>query len=114
MSQKVSYRLLAVLAVFAILLAGCGGGSANKLIGKWEYKEPTLGMTITLEFTKDKLSISVPGEDAQVTSYTYVDKDTVKVKNPDTGTEEEASYSINGDVLTFDFSGTKIDFTKVK
>lgn len=114
MSHKVTYRLLTLLAVFAILLTGCGGGSNNKLLGKWEYKEPTTGMTISMEFTKDTINISAAGVTAQETSYTYVDSDTIKVKDPDSGTEEEVTYAINGDVLTFDFGGEKVDFTKVK
>jgi len=113
MSQKVSYRLLAVLAVFAILLAGCSGGG-NKLIGKWEYKEPTSGMTVNLEVTKDKLTFSSLGQSLMEVGYTYVDKDTIKVKDPDTGEEQETGYTLNGDTLTIDFGGTQINFTKVK
>jgi hypothetical protein len=113
MSPKITYRVLTVMAVFAILLTSCGGGSTNKLIGKWEYKEPTSGMSIVMEFTKDNINMTAAGQSQDI-AYTYVDSDTIKVNDPDGGTEEEVSYTLDGDTLTMDFGGEKVEFTKVK
>jgi hypothetical protein len=116
MSHKRTYRFMAVIAVLAILLASCGGGSsgADKLIGNWEYKEPTSGMSIILTITKDKLSFSVAGLGDEAVDYTYVDEDTLKVKSADGAEEEEVSYTLKGDVLTLDMEGEMVEFTKVK
>ncbi len=114
MSQKVTYRIVTVLAIFAILLAGCSGGNTNKLIGKWEYKEPTSGVTAQIEFTKDKITITAAGNTLLETPYTYVDSKTIKVTDPTTKEVVESSYSINGDKLTFSFMGQSLDLTKVK
>jgi hypothetical protein len=116
MEKKVTYRVLSTLAIFTLLLSACGGGdSSNKLIGKWEHKEPSTGIIVMLEFTKNKLSFSAEGVDPAQTSYTYVDEDTIKVRNPDTGVDVETSYTIDNDRLRIDF-GTEgmVEFTRVK
>ena len=116
MLQKVSYRMLAYFAIISILLTGCGGSNkGNKLVGKWEHREPSSGITVMLEFTKNKLSFSAAGVDPAETSYIYVDEDTIKVRNPDTGADVETSYSIDGDRLMIAFSGEdKVEFSRVK
>ena len=114
MSNKATYRFVTVLAIFAILLTSCGGGNTNKLIGKWEYKEPTTGMTVQVEFTKDKITITAAGNTLLETPYTYVDSKTIKVTDPTSNQVVESSYSISGDKLTFSFMGQNLDLTKVK
>jgi len=117
MLQKVTYRVLAALAYLSILLTGCDGGSSrgNKLIGKWEHTEPASGITVLLEITKNELSYSSVGVKPAKTSYTYVDDETIKVRNPDTGADILTSYSIDGDKLTIAFGGQdKVEFTRVK
>ena len=116
MGQKVSPLALAFFIIIIIMLSGCGGGNSNnKLIGKWEHKEPESGITVILEFTSSQLSFSSAGVDPAKASYTYVDDDTIKVRNPDTGVDVETSYSIDGDKLTIAFSGeAKVEFTRVK
>jgi hypothetical protein len=113
---KKTFRVLALLTIFPLLFSACGrGGSSNKLIGKWEHTEPTSGITVILEFTSNKLSFSAAGVDPAETSYTYVDEDTIKVRNPDSGADVETSYSIDGDKLTITFSGEdKVEFNRAK
>lgn len=109
--------MLALISIFSLLLTGCNNSdsSNNKLIGKWEHKEPVSEITVTVEFTKDKLSFSAEGVATAATTYQYIDKDTIMVKNPDTGADVETSYAINGDTLTIAFSGeTQVEFTRVK
>jgi uncharacterized alpha/beta hydrolase family protein len=109
--------MLALISVFSLLLTGCNGSdsSNNRLIGKWEHKEPVSGITVTVEFTKDKLSFSAEGVASAATTYKYVDEDTIMVRSPDTGADVETSYAINGDTLTITFSGeTQVEFTRVK
>lgn len=113
MSRKVTNRLITTLAIFAILLTACGG-SSNKLIGEWEYVEPTSGMTITVEFTKDTISFSALGMDPIEATYTLIDDNTIKVLDPDSGDEEETTYKVDGDKLTIDFGGETVEFTKTK
>jgi len=114
MGPKVSYRTLACVVIISILLTGCGG-SNNKLIGKWEHKEPASGITVILEFTSSKLSFSAEGVEPAETSYTYVDEETIMVRNPDSGAYAETSYSIDGDKLTIAFSGEdQVEFYRVK
>jgi hypothetical protein len=116
MVQKVSYRAWVYMVIISILLFGCdAGNSNNKLVGKWEHKEPESGITVILEFTSSQLSFSAAGVDPAKASYTYIDEDTIKVRNPDTGVDVETSYSINGDKLAIAFSGEdKVEFTRVK
>jgi hypothetical protein len=116
MVQKVSYRALAYFVTIIIMLSGCGGGNSNnKLIGKWEHKEPESGITVILEFSGSQLSFSAIGVDPAKASYTYIDQNTIKIRNPDTGGDVETSYSIDGDKLTIAFSGeAKVEFTRVK
>ena len=95
MSQKVTYRLLTVLAIFAILLAGCGGGKKtlkDQIIGKWEGSDPALGGTITFEFMKDgKAKMSAASMTLDVT-YNWVDDDTFELAiDFGTGTPEKTS-----------------------
>jgi hypothetical protein len=116
MVQKVSYRALAYLIIISIFLSGCGGGNRNnKLVGKWEHKESDSGITVILEFTSNQLSFSAEGVNPAKASYTYIDGNTIKVRNPDTGVDVETSYSIDGDKLSIAFSGEgKVEFTRVK
>ena len=117
MLQKVTYRVLAALAYLSILLTGCDDSSSrdNKLIGKWEHTEPASGITVQLEISKNELSYSSAGVKPAKTSYTYIDEDTIKVRNPDTGADIITSYSISGDKLTIAFGGLdKVEFTRVK
>jgi hypothetical protein len=115
--QKLSYRTFAFFVIISITLTACGRGNNNnnKLIGKWEHIEPTSGITVMLEFTRNKLSFSAAGVAPAETSYTFVDEATIKVRNPDTGVDVETSYSIDGDKLTIAFSGEdNVEFTRVK
>ena len=114
MSQKVSYRIFAVLTIFAILLISCSGGSSNKLIGTWEYKEPTSGLTIQATFTKDKVTITGGGTTMLDSAYTYVDSKTIKFVDPTTKQEQSVNYSISGSELTISFAGQSLKMIKVK
>ena len=113
-----SYRFLAFFTILTIWLSACGGrdNSNNKLIGKWEYKEPFSGSIVTLEFTKDKMRYSAVGLEAgPVASYTYVDEDTILVRNAGSKVDLETPYSIQGDTLKITFSGEgNVVFTRVK
>ena len=115
MERKVTHGIWISLVIFFLLPSACGSSGNNKLIGKWEHKEPTSGVTVILEFAKDKLSFSAEGVTPAGTSYTYVDEDTIKVRNPDTGLEVETSYAVRGDKLTIAFIGEdKVEYTRVK
>jgi hypothetical protein len=117
MNLKAHRSLLAALIVFTLLFSACeaDGGKSNPLIGKWEHHESASGVTVILEFTSDHLSFSAEGVNPAKTSYTYVDEDTIMVRNPDTNADVETSYSIQGDKLTIAFSGEgKVEFTRVK
>ena len=54
--------LLVGLMVSSLLLSACSNGGGddkdNPLIGKWAHTEPTQGVTVTVEFTKDKLGFT--------------------------------------------------------
>jgi len=117
MNLKVPGGLLAAVILVSLLFSACAGDGSkdNPLIGKWQHYEPTSGVTVVLEFTSDKLSFSAKGATTAKTAYRYVDKDTIMVRNPDTNTDVETSYSIQGDKLTIAFSGEdKVEFTRVK
>ena len=119
MLSKVPYHISIYFffLITFIFLTGCGrnGSTDNKLVGKWEHKEPTSGIVVMLEFTQNKIRFSAEGVDPAETSYTYVDEETIKVKNPDSGTEVVTSYTISGEKLTIAFSGEdKVVFTRVK
>jgi len=117
MFRKVTFHVLALLTFFSLLFSACGRGSSsnNQLIGKWEHKEPASGITVILEFTNNKLSFSAEGFVPAETSYSYVDQDTIKVRNPDSGVDVETSYSIDGDKLSIAFNGeNKVEFNRVK
>jgi hypothetical protein len=116
MATRVSTRLLCFIPILAILLSACSSSSNNKLIGKWKHTEPVTEVTVTLEFTKDKLRFTAVGlESGPATSYKYVDESMIMVRNPDTGADVKTPYTIDGDTLTITFSGEEIAvFTRVK
>jgi hypothetical protein len=115
MVLKVSKYVLAYFVMMIIMLAGCDGSSNNKLVGKWEHKEPESGITVIVEFTSKQLSFSAEGVDPAKASYTYVDEDTIKVRNPATGVDVDTRYSIDGDKLSIAFNGEDtVEFTRVK
>jgi len=112
---KVIYRTLALLAFFPLLFSACSDGSDRPLIGKWEHKEQDTGILVVLEFTPKKIIFSAAGFSPAETSYTYIDEDTIKVRNPESGADEEASYTIIGDKLAISFSGEdKVEYNRVK
>jgi len=118
MSQKVTYRLMTVLAIFAILLAGCGGGTKalkDQIIGKWEGTDPDLGGTITFEFMKDgKAKMSAASMTLDVT-YKWVDDDTFELAiDMGTGTPQTTSMDakIDGNKLSLTAEGQTMEFTK--
>lgn len=116
MPNRYSYRFLALIILLLLLLAACSrGNDDNPLIGKWEHMEPVSGISVTLEFTRDRLSFSAPGFVSARTTYSYVDEDTIKVRNLETGADEEASYTIRGDRLTITFYGEgMVEYNRVK
>jgi hypothetical protein len=117
MAQKVSYRLLTVLAVFAILLTGCGGGTKtlkDQIIGKWEGNDPDLGGQMTFEFMKDgKAQITVSSMTLGVT-YTWVDDDTIELSIDMAGQTEtqQMDVAVNGNTLSLTSDGQTVEFTK--
>jgi hypothetical protein len=81
MSQQVSFRILCVFALLAILVAACGSGQRIKdqIIGKWEGNDPKWGGAVTFEFMKDnKATLSVNGV-SQSIGYTWDDADTIEI-----------------------------------
>jgi hypothetical protein len=118
MSQKVTYRLLSVLAIMAILLAGCGGGTKSlkdQIIGKWAGNDPSLGGNITFEFMKDgKAKIAVGSMSLDIT-YKWIDDDTFELTmDMGTGTPEiqQMDAKIDGDKLSLTAEGQTVVFTK--
>jgi hypothetical protein len=70
----------AVLAGALLVLSGCGSSPKDLIIGKWESKEK-IGdkeITITMEFTKDKIKTSM-GSFSSEGSYKWVDNDNIEV-----------------------------------
>ena len=118
MSQKVTYRLLTVLAIFAILLAGCGGGTKtlkDQIIGKWEGTDPDLGGTITFEFMKDgKATMSAAAATINMT-YEWVDDDSLNLTidfgmgDPET---TPMDVKIDGNKMFLTAEGETMEFTK--
>jgi hypothetical protein len=118
MSQKATYRFMTVLAIFAILLAGCGGGTKtlkDQIIGKWEGNDPNLGGNITFEFMKDgKAKMSAAAVTLDV-SYKWVDDDTFELTiDMGTGTPQTTSMDakIDGNKLSLTAEGQTMEFTK--
>jgi hypothetical protein len=118
MQQKVTYRLLTVLAIFAILLTGCGGGTKtlkDQIIGKWEGTDPEQGTAITLEFMKDgKAKMSVASMTIDVT-YNWVDDDTFEMVVDFGGGEPDTTpmdAKIDGNKLFLTSDGQTLEFTK--
>jgi hypothetical protein len=117
MSQKVTYRVLTVLAIIAILLAGCGGGTKtlkDQILGKWEGNDPSLGGAITFEFMKDgKAKMSAAAMTLDVT-YKWVDDDTFELTIEMGGTSQTTSMDakIDGNKLSLTAEGDTMEFTK--
>jgi hypothetical protein len=115
MQHKVTPRTWVMLAFFFLLLSACDGNGNNQLVGKWKHQEPAREVTVILEFTKNKLSFSAAGATTASTSYRYIDENTIRVRNPDTGLDVDTSYVIQGDKLTISFIGdVKVEYTRVK
>lgn len=113
MLKNVSFRVMAVSAILAMLLIGCSGGSSNKLIGNWEGQISMAGqsLTVQVEFTKDKINITTPAG-TQSIDYTYVDSKTIKATNPLTNQVETETYTLSGNKLSFTILGQTIELTK--
>jgi len=118
MSQKVTYRLITVLAIFAILLTGCGGGTKtlkDQIIGKWEGNDPDVGGTFTFEFMKDgKAKMTVASMSLDIT-YKWVDDDTFELTmDMGTGTPSTTPMDakIDGNKLFLTAEGETMEFTK--
>jgi len=115
MEKRGTRGIWITLVILFLMPIACSGSSNNQLIGKWEHEEPTSGVSVILEFKKDMLNFSAAGATQAGTSYTYVDEDTITVRNPDTGLYVETSYAIRGDKLTIAFIGEdKVEYTRVK
>jgi hypothetical protein len=106
------------LAILAILLTGCGGGTKSlkdQIIGKWEGNDPDLGGAMTFEFMKDgkaKLGIGAMSIDV---NYSWVDDDTFEFSiDMGTGTPEtqQMDARIDGDKLFLTSEGETVEFTK--
>lgn len=105
MNSKVSFRVLCVLALVAILAVACGGkpNLKEQIIGKWQGDFE--GTAATIEFTADgKMILSATISDQTISIegvYSFVDDDTIEISIPDMGNEKnQGDIKIDGDTLT--------------
>jgi hypothetical protein len=100
---------------FAALLAtaGCGGGPADKLEGKWvgdridnvsaeQVAQATAWVkATTLEFAGDKLTVTIPTEQARKGTFKVAkvdgDKVVLSVHRKDSATRDETTLTLQGD-----------------
>jgi outer membrane biogenesis lipoprotein LolB len=118
LSKTSSFRFFCVLALFALILAACGGAPklSDQIIGKWEYTDPDLNATMTFDFQKDgKLTISAADQSIDAT-YSWEDADTIKlvVTLGEETDESMGDIKITGDTLTLTIDGESQDLTRVK
>jgi uncharacterized protein (TIGR03066 family) len=117
--KTITFRLLCILALFALVLTACGGGAAkleDQLIGKWEYTDPDINATMTFDFQKEgKLVVSAEGITLDG-SYTWEDADTINLVMTfgDESDESLADVKIVEDTLTLTVDGETQELTRVK
>ena len=93
--------------------AGCGGGPADKLEGKWVgeridnvsaeqvAKATAWVKATTLEFAGDKLTVTIPAETARKGTFKVAkvdgDKLVLSVHRKDSATRDETTFTLQGD-----------------
>jgi len=107
------FRAAVLLAIAPLALAGCGGGPADKLEGKWvgdridnvsaeQVARATAWVkATTLEFAGDKLTVTIPAETARKVSFKVAnvdgDKVVLSVHRKDGPPRDEAIFTLQGD-----------------
>ena len=108
---RVASWMVRAAALFA--LAGCGGGPADKLEGKWvgeridnvsaeQLARATAWVkATTLEFAGDKLTVTMPTETARKGTFKVAkvdgDKLVLSVHRKDSATRDETTLTLQGD-----------------
>jgi hypothetical protein len=105
-------RAAVLLAIAPWVLAGCGGGPADKLEGKWvgeridnvsaeQVARATAWVkATTLEFTGDRMTVTIPAEAARKGTFKVakVDGDKVVLSvHRKEGPRDEATFTLQGD-----------------
>lgn len=99
-------RILSLLLVLVLVLSFVSCGK-DDIIGVWEAKDTAdLGMSITVEFTEDKMEMMGISMDYEL------DGDTIILNFM--GEETEMEYKVKGDTLTLTVDGDAQEFVKVK
>ncbi|HMI86971.1 MAG TPA: hypothetical protein VK550_22910 [Polyangiaceae bacterium] len=105
--------VLLSMVVSPFAFAGCGGGPADKLEGKWvgeridnvsaeQVARATAWVkATTLEFAGDKLTVTIPTETARKGTFKVAkvdgDKLVLSVHRKDSATRDETTFTLQGD-----------------
>lgn len=103
MNIKLSARLLGVFAILIILLTACSSANLQEeIIGQWEIRDETLGITMVFKFQEDEnLIIWLEGVPISG-SYTWLDDTTIQMTMMITEESQDITgeVEIQGDQLT--------------
>ena len=118
MNTKLSARLWGVFAILIILLTACSSANLQeKIIGQWEIRDETLGITMIFEFQEDEnLIIWLEGIPISG-SYTWLDDTTIQMILLITEESQNITgeVKIKGDQLTItNEQGEAETFTRVE
>lgn len=109
--------LVLVSAMLALLFVGCGSGSSNSIVGKWEIKEEAEGISASMVFefkANGDLAMTSEMNGSEIMSQegTYKvegDQITVTLEGED---PETSTFSISGDKLTISDGSSDIVLTR--
>jgi hypothetical protein len=119
MKRKLSI-VLAVIMLFAVMLAGCGGSKSSKFEGEWKLSGAEMaGVKVeadglsqfgeaTIKFEGKKVTMTMGGETKESE---WTEKDGVATITED---GNSVDLTIEDSKLVFEYSGVKMYFEKVK
>lgn len=118
MNTRLSVRVISLFAILMILLTACGSTHLQEeIIGKWDIRDETMGVTMIFDFQEDgTLIIWLEGVPING-SYTWLDDTTVQMTMTITEESQEITgeAKIRGDKLTITTDqGESETLTRVK
>jgi uncharacterized protein (TIGR03066 family) len=118
MNTKLSWRVIGIFTILMISLTACGSANLQEeIIGKWEIRDETMGVTMVFDFQEDgALIIWLEGVPISG-SYTWLDDTTVQMTMMITEQSQDITgeAKIRGDQLTITTDqGESETLTRVK